>query len=135
MRRLRYQLCQNQREAIGCAAARNRGRCGNCLNIRHDALEAIILDGLRDQLMAPEPFKAFCEEFHREVNRLRAGENAARDAKRSELDRIERRICRIVELITDDDAPLRALKEELVSLEARQLTLREKMSASDAPAP
>jgi site-specific DNA recombinase len=120
---------------FGCAAARNRGTCSNRLNIRLDALEAMILDGLRNQLMAPEPFKAFCEEFHREVNRLRVGENAARDARRSELDRIERRIRRIVELITEDDMPVRALKEELVSLESRQLTLQRELSARDAPAP
>jgi site-specific DNA recombinase len=38
---------------FGCAAARNRGTCANRLNIRVDTLEAIILDGLRSRLMAP----------------------------------------------------------------------------------
>jgi septal ring factor EnvC (AmiA/AmiB activator) len=80
--------------------------------------------------MEPDLFKAFCEEFHREVNRLRASENAAADAKRRELDRIERRTRRIVELITEDDAPTRALKQELVALEARQDTLREELCQS-----
>jgi site-specific DNA recombinase len=120
---------------FGCAAARNRGTCANRLNIRLDTLEAIILDGLRSQLMAPDLFKAFCEEFHREVNRLRSDGNAAAEAKRVELDRIERRIRRIVELITDDDAPVRALRQELVMLEARQLTLQRELAATDAPAP
>jgi hypothetical protein len=83
----------------------------------------------------PDLFKAFCEEFHREVNRLRAGGNAAAEAKRTDLDRIERRIRRIVELITDDDAPVRALKQELVDLEARQLSLQQELAPSDAPAP
>ena len=105
---------------FGCAAARNRGTCGNRLNIRLDMLEGTILDGLRSRLMQPDLFKAFCEEFHREVNRLRTAENTVADAKRAKLDRIERRIRRIVELITEDDAPLRALKQELVALEARQ---------------
>src|SRR5205085_5115658 len=59
------------RNLFGCAAARNRGTCDNRLNIRLDALEQTILDGLRHQLMAPDLFKAFCEEFHLEVNRLR----------------------------------------------------------------
>jgi site-specific DNA recombinase len=95
----------------------------------------MILDGLRHRLMAPDLFKTFCEEFHREVNRLRADGNAAAEAKRIELDRIERRIRRIVELITDDDAPIRALKHELVTLEARQLTLRQELAATDSPAP
>jgi site-specific DNA recombinase len=120
---------------FGCAAARNRGTCGNRLNIRLDALEAMILDGLRSQLMTPDLFKAFCEEFHREVNRLRTDGNVAVEAKRIELDHTERRIRRIVEMITDDDAPVRALKQELVTLEARQLTLQHELAATDAPAP
>ena len=120
---------------FGCAAARNRGTCGNRLNIRLDMLEDIILDGLRSRLMRPDLFKAFCEEFHREVNRLRTEQNGAAEAKRAELDRIQRRIRRIVELITEDDAPLRALKQELVTLEARQLTLQQNVAASEAPAP
>jgi site-specific DNA recombinase len=120
---------------FGCAAARNRGTCANRLNIRVDTLEAIILDGLRRRLMAPDLFQEFCREFHREVNRLRSGENAAAAAKRTELDQLVRRIRRIVALITDDDAPVRALKQELVTLEARQSTLQRELEAAGAPAP
>jgi site-specific DNA recombinase len=120
---------------FGCAAARNRGTCDNRLNIRLDTLEEMVLGGLRERLMAPELFKAFCEEFHREVNRQRADENGAAETKRSELDRVERRIRRIVEVIADDDAPVRALKEELVTLEARQDALRQELANSTAPAP
>ena len=120
---------------FGCAAARNRGTCDNRLNIRLDALEAMILDGLRSHLMAPELFKALCEKFHREVNRVRIYGNAAAEAKRIDLDRIERRNRRIVELITDDDAPVRALKQELVDLQARQLALQRELGSIDAPMP
>ena len=120
---------------FGCAAARNRGTCSNRLNIRIDVLEGIIFDGLRSRLMDPDLFKAFYEEFHRELNRLRAAEHSATEAKRAELDRIERRIRRIVELITEEDAPFRALKQELVALEARQLTLQREIATTEAPAP
>jgi site-specific DNA recombinase len=120
---------------FGCAAARNRGTCDNRLNIRLDILEGIILDGLRSRLMQPDLFKEFCKEFHREINRQRMAENDAAEAKRAELDRVERRIGRIVELITEDDAPVRALKQELVTLEARQLTLQQEVAAIEAPAP
>ena len=67
---------------FGCAAARNRGTCSNRLNIRLDLLEGIILDGLRNRLMEPDLFKAFREEFHRELNRLRAEGNASAETKR-----------------------------------------------------
>ena len=120
---------------FGCAAARNRGTCGNRLNIRLDRLETMILDGLRYRLMAPDLFKSFCEEFHRELNRLRIDGNVAIEAQRHELDGIERRIRRIVEVITEDDVPVRALKEELIALEARQLMLQQELAASVGPAP
>ncbi len=120
---------------FGCAAARNRGTCGNRLNIRVEALEDMILDGLRTRLMEPELFKVFCDEFHREVNRLRSDENAASATKRAELDHVDRRIRRIVELITDDEAPVRALKQELITLEARQLALQQQLAEIGAPAP
>jgi site-specific DNA recombinase len=81
-------------------------------------------------MMEPDLFKAFCEEFHREVNRLRIDESAAVDAKRAKLDRVEYRIRRIVELITEDEAPVRALMRELVSLEVRSCAARRAPSSS-----
>jgi site-specific DNA recombinase len=120
---------------FGCAAARNRGTCSNRVNIRLDTLEQMILDGLRHRLMAPDLFKTFCEEFHREVNRLRTDGNAANEAKRNELGRVERRVRRIIEVIAEDDAPIRSLKQELVALEERQLELQRELATTEAPAP
>jgi hypothetical protein len=72
---------------------------------------------------------------YREVNRLRSHHNAATTTRRAELDQVDRRIRRIVELITDEDAPVRALKQELVTLEARQLTLQRELAGAAAPEP
>jgi site-specific DNA recombinase len=120
---------------FGCAAARDRGTCSNRLNIRHDILETAILNGLKTHLMAPEIFEVFCAEFHREVNRLRMTENAGIEGKRVDLDKIGRRTAKIVAMITDDDAPVRALKQELVALEARQLELEQAIAGTSAPQP
>jgi hypothetical protein len=70
------------------------------------------------------------------LSRIRGRLPSESAAKHAELDHIERRIRRIVELITDDDARLRALnlKQELVSLEARQLTLQQEVAATESPA-
>src|SRR6516164_581625 len=57
---------------FGCATARNKGTCNNRVNIRRDAIEQIVLKGLKQRLMDPELFRAFVEEFAREFNRLRA---------------------------------------------------------------
>jgi site-specific DNA recombinase len=84
--------------------------------------------------MAPDFFKEFCQAFHAEVNRLRHEENATVEAEKTELGRVDRRIRKLVELITDDDAPVKALKDELRLLEARQTELG-KVLAAAAPAP
>jgi site-specific DNA recombinase len=120
---------------FGCAAARDRGTCLNRLNIRQDILDETILDGLKTQLMAPDIFEVFCREFHHEVIRLRASETAGVDEKRVELDRVARRVAKIVAMITDDDAPIRALKQELVSLESRQLELERAIAGAPAILP
>jgi site-specific DNA recombinase len=120
---------------FGCAAARNKGTCDNRLNIRIDVLEAEILDGLRHRLMAPDLFKEFCHEFHREVNRLRSTECAVAESEKVELAKLERQIRKVVDLITEDDAPVQALKNELRALECRQTELQQSLAAREAPAP
>ena len=56
--------------SYGCSTARNKGTCENRRTIPRLNLEAMVLDGLRKQLMAPDAVKAFVAEFHREINRL-----------------------------------------------------------------
>ena len=74
------------KDLLGCSAARNKGICGNRLNIRRDALEASVMSGLRTHLMEPELFKAFCEEFTREMNRLRIERDASIIHRKQELE-------------------------------------------------
>jgi site-specific DNA recombinase len=112
---------------FGCATARNKGTCNNRLNIRRDAIEKIVLDGLKQRLMDPELFRAFVEEFAAEFNRLRAAEGNTIVQARSELSAIERRLRKIVDAIADG-VPARTLKDELLSLEARQDKLREQLA-------
>ena len=64
------------KDLLGCGTASTKGTCANRLNIRCDVLEASVLDGLRHHLMEPALFREFCEEFTREVNRLRMAETA-----------------------------------------------------------
>src|SRR5271169_4111603 len=82
-------------------------------DIRRDALEERVLSGLRGRLMEPGLYKIFEETFYRELNRVRSDETAKLSGARRELEKVERRIRKIVELITEDDAPSRALKKEL----------------------
>jgi site-specific DNA recombinase len=83
----------------------------------------MVWDGLKQRLMDPELFKAFVQEFAREFNRLRAAEGNEIEQAKSELAAIERRLRKIVNAIADG-VPARTLKEELLTLEARQDQLR-----------
>src|SRR5215472_14042210 len=98
-------------------------------------LEDAVLAGLKSRLMAPELFKELCEEYYREVNRLRGEENATLETQRAELARIQRRTRKLVELITEDDAPVKVLKQELKDLEARQAELERALAVATAPTP
>ena len=86
---------------FGCATARNKGTCDNRINIRTDAVEAVILTGLKDHLMDPDLFKAFATEFIAEANRIRMEETADVDAARRDLGRVTQQIDKLVMAIAD----------------------------------
>ena len=112
------------RTLYGCANARNKGTCGNRLNLRRDVLEATILDGLKHHLMDPGLFKLFCDEFTKTVNQLRGAKAAERTRKESELRVVKSRLRRIVDAIAEG-VPALTLKDELLALETRKATLEQ----------
>ncbi|WP_456305926.1 hypothetical protein [Gluconobacter japonicus] len=114
-----------------CSTARNKGTCENRLTIRRDALEKSVLNGLRTQMMKPALFKEFCEEFTREVNRLRMEKGADLVALKSELPKIERELDKAVQAILDGFASP-ALKTRMEELEARKAEIETRLV--DAPA-
>ena len=114
------------KDRFGCASARNKGAaiCSNMLTIRRETFEGIVIDGLKQGLMDPELFKAFAEEFYAELNRSRIDRRAARASVEQELSRTDKRIRRILDLLTgSDDAP-RSLMGDLKALEARKEQLQ-----------
>ena len=122
------------KDLLGCSTARNKGTCDNRLNIRRDALEASVLGGLRTHLMEPELFKAFCDEFTREVNRLRMERDADIIHRRKELERIERELDKAIQAILDG-VPGAKLKDRIGGLEARKAELVELVSETRKQVP
>lgn len=122
------------KDLLGCATARNKGTCDNRLNIRRDALEASILNGLRKHLMEPELFREFCAEFTREVNRLRIERGADLEGWKRELDRVDKELDKIVDAILQG-FPLSKLKDKSEKLEARKAELTEKLANAKEPPP
>ncbi|GBQ27353.1 DNA resolvase [Gluconacetobacter sacchari DSM 12717] len=117
---------------LGCSTARNKGTCDNRLTIRRDVLEKSVLNGLRTQMMDPGLFHEFCEEFTREVNRLRMEKGADLATLRSELPRIERELDKAIQAILDG-VPGSRLKDRIGQLEARKAEIEARLV--DAPPP
>ena len=122
------------KDLLGCATARNKGTCDNRLNIRRDALEASILNGLRKHLMDPALFREFCTEFTREVNRLRIERGTDLEGWKRELERVDKELDKIVDAIVQG-FPLSKLKDKSEKLEARKAELTEKLANADEPPP
>ncbi|MFV3131289.1 recombinase family protein, partial [Niveispirillum sp. KHB5.9] len=119
---------------VGCSTARNKGTCDNRLNIRRDRLEARVLDALRYHLMDPALFKEFCDEFTREMNRLRMEGRASIEAAQAELHRIDKQISATVDAIADGMYHP-SMKEKMDRLESRKTALQQFLTEAVEPPP
>jgi hypothetical protein len=119
---------------MGCAAARNKGTCDNRLNIRRDRLEERVLHALRHHLMDPALFAEFCDEFTREMNRMRGDAGAAITAARAETAKIDRDLDMLVNLILRGGAADK-INAKMVGLEARKKELERDLAQAQEPPP
>jgi len=122
------------KDLLGCSTARNKGTCDNRVNIRRDALETSILNGLRKHLMEPELFKEFCGEFTREVNRLRIERGADIEGWKSQLERTDRELAKLLSALKAG-GPIQSIVDEMKKLEARKVELIELLANADDPPP
>jgi site-specific DNA recombinase len=118
---------------LACGKARRTGACDNRRSIRRRSFEGLILDALRNRLMAPDLVAEFIDEFHREVNRQRQGAELERAAAQSELAAVTRKLEGLIDAIADG---LRApdLQRRLDEFGARKGELEARLAAP-APAP
>jgi len=117
------------RDYLACSAARGQGTCTNRKGVRRSPLEELILQGLRQRLMALELVEEFVTAYHEEVNRHRRGQTAARMGKERELAEVTRKLDKLIE-----GYRTAGLQQRLEDLEARKAAL-EKDLAADPPPP
>src|SRR5207249_3753705 len=91
----------SSKNRLGCFGAREQGRCDNHLTIRRDEVEARVLSALQDKLLRQDLFEEFCDEFTREMNRLRMEHRSGLSAAEREIERIEARRKKLVESIME----------------------------------
>jgi hypothetical protein len=117
---------------LGCFGARDQGRCDNHLTIRRDEVEARVLRALRERLLQQDLFDEFCDEFTREMNRLRMEHRASLSSAQREIDRIEARRKKLIEMVMNGVPPAE-VKDEMIANAARREELKAKLAAADAP--
>jgi hypothetical protein len=120
---------------LGCFGARDQGRCDNHLTIRRDEVEARVLRALRERLLQQDLFEEFCDEFTREMNRLRMEHRASLSSAKREVERIGTRIKKLLNLMLDDEIAVDEGKAEMRTLDARRKALQAQLETADEPPP
>jgi DNA invertase Pin-like site-specific DNA recombinase len=119
---------------LSCFGARYKGICDNSLTIRRDEIESRVLAALEEKLLNQELFEEFCDEFTREMNRLRMQHRADLTAAERDIERIEERRKKLVQSIMDG-VPASEVKDELKANALRREALQAKLAAADEPPP
>jgi site-specific DNA recombinase len=122
------------RHRLSCFGACDKGTCTNHLTIRRDEIEARVLHALQEKLLRRDLFEEFCQEFTREVNRLRIAASASVTATERELARVQGEIGKLIQALKDG-VPASIVKEPLIVLEAQQIELRTRLERSTQPPP
>jgi hypothetical protein len=82
--------------------------------------------------MRRDLFEDFCQEYVRELNRLRMEHRAGMSSARIELATAEREIRKLVQALKDGVSAL-SINDELLSLEARKAELQSRLEAPQMP--
>jgi site-specific DNA recombinase len=121
-------------DRYACSNHVMNGSCANGRTIDRETLEARVLEGLRDRLMAPEVAAAAMRAYAEETNRLNHQRRANTEADRRELDKIARSIKEMLALIEEGNGS-RAMVARMRELEAREDELKARLDAAGTDVP
>lgn len=122
---LRCALCGagyavRRRDVLACSGRHERGNCDNTATIRVAELEARVLDGLQQRLLAPEVIASYLEEYHAERARQRAAEGQRAAELRHRAVAIAAELDRLVDAIAQGLAPAASVRDRILALEAER---------------
>ena len=123
------------RDHLGCFGTRDRGTCSNKLTISRHVVEERVLAALEEKLLRKDFFEEFCREFTKEMNRLRMEQRAGLTSAKREVDRIGRRIKKLLDLMLDDQITVTEAETEMKALDERRQELQAQLAIADDPPP
>jgi len=118
---------------LACFGARDKGTCTNHVTIRRDEVEARVLRALQEKLLRQDLFAEFCEEFTREMNRLRGQHRATLVSAERELARLEARRKKLIEMVMEGVPPAEVKDEMIAGAARREELVRQRQSLSEPP--
>lgn len=121
-------------DRYACSNHVMNGSCANSRTIARETLEARMLAGLRDRLMAPEIAAEAMRAYAEETNRLNRARRASGAADRKALTETQAKIKAIVTLI-EDGGGSRAMVTRLRELETLEDELTERLGQVPADIP
>ncbi len=119
---------------FGCSARTDNASCSNGHSIAREALEARVLDGLKERLMTPEAAAEAIDAYVSESNRLNQQRRASHAADNAELARIARTISEVLDAV-EQGRKSDALFDRLEKLENRQKELKARLATAPADTP
>ena len=117
-------------DRFACSNHISKGACSNSRTIPREELEARVLSGLKDRMMAPGIVEEAMRAYAEETNRLNRERRSSGDAWKAELVKIEKQIRGIIEAIKAGMFH-ESMKAEMDTLEARKEELNSLLA--DAP--
>nr|WP_182591098.1 recombinase family protein [Agrobacterium sp. RC10-4-1] len=117
-------------DRFACSNHISKGACSNSRTIPREDLEARVLSGLMDRMMAPEIVEEAMRAYAEETNRLNRERRSSGDAWKAELVKIEKQVRGIIEAIKAGMFH-ESMKAEMDTLEARKTELNTLLA--DAP--
>ena len=121
-------------DRFACSNHISKGACSNSRTIPREDLEARVLSGLKDRMMAAEIVEEAMRAYAEETNRLNRERRSSGDAWKAELVKIEKQIRGIIEAIKAGMFH-ESMKAEMDTLEARKVELTELLADEPADTP
>lgn len=110
-----------------CATYREKGTCTNRRTPNRAAVEARVLEGLRERILTPEAVATYVRTYHRARQARRAAETARRDPVERRLGEIDRGVERIIDAIVDGSAT-KPMKDRMMEMEAERERLQAELA-------
>ncbi|RWH69922.1 MAG: recombinase family protein [Mesorhizobium sp.] len=118
---------------IRCSAVRESGSCSNRRLLYLPSIEKAVLDGMREQLNAPELIEAYARKYNEERRGLVAQANAMRTSLESKRDCVEGERQRTIDLVIRNVIAEEDAKERIAQLKSQLFRIEAQLEAVDEP--